>query len=134
MPGAGSIIAIVATDAPLLPHQCERLAQRAGLGVARTGGVGEQTSGDLFLAFATGNQGRLSSYKLGGIPRTVEVAMLSDLAMTPMYDAVVEATEEAIVNALLAAETMTGRDGITAFALDPGRLLEAVSAYGREPA
>ena len=131
MPGAGSIIAIVATDAPLLPHQCERLAQRAGLGVARTGGVGEQTSGDLFLAFATGNRGRLSSYKLGGIPRTVDVAMLSDLAMTPMYDAVVEATEEAIVNALLAAETMTGRDGITAFALDPGRLLEALSAYGR---
>jgi D-aminopeptidase len=120
--GAGSIIAIVATDAPLLPHQCTRLAQRAGLGVARVGGVGEHTSGDIFLCFATGNTG-LSAGELDAEgPVTLPVTMLADAYITGLYDAVVEATEEAIVNALLAAETMRGRDGNLAYALDGDRL------------
>ncbi|MFN8234386.1 MAG: P1 family peptidase [Actinomycetota bacterium] len=69
----------MATDAPLLPHQCERLAQRAGLGIARVGGAGGHSSGDLFLAFSTGNRGRLASYKLGGSAAPIEVAMLPDV-------------------------------------------------------
>jgi D-aminopeptidase len=118
--GAGSIIGIVATDAPLLPHQCNRLAQRAGLGVARTGGVGEPSSGDLFFAFATGND------TFGPDDGVYTVRMLSDTRITAIYDAVVDATEEAILNALLAAETMTGRGGTSAHALDERFLLEAL--------
>lgn len=115
--GSGSIIVVIATDAPLLPHQCQRLAQRAGLGIARTGGVGEHTSGDLFLCFATGNRG-MTPGELGQDSRlTVPLTMLSDAYITPLFDAVVEATEESIVNALFSAETMTGRDGVTAHAL-----------------
>jgi D-aminopeptidase len=129
--GAGSIIIVVGTDAPLLPHQCDRLAQRAGLGVARTGGVAAHSSGDIFLAFSTGNAGRLSTYKLGRGPETFDVTMLSDHVITPLYEAVVEATEEAIVNALLQAETMTGRDGVTVHALPPDRLVEVMGRYGR---
>ncbi len=118
---AGSIIGIVATDAPLLPHQCDRLAQRAGLGMARMGGTGAPTSGDLFLAFATGNRRLVSD------EREVPLRMLSDAQISPFYDAVIESTEEAILNALLAADTMTGRDGNTAYRLEPDLLLEAVS-------
>ena len=129
-PGAaagGSIIALVATDAPLLPGQCERLAQRAGLGVARMGGVGENSSGDLFLAFSTGNRG------LGERSAAVAVHMLPNERMTPLFDAVVEATEEAIVNALCAAETMTGRDGATAHALPLDRLAARFGQAVQEP-
>ena len=122
--GAGSMIAIVATDAPLLPHQCRRLAQRAGLGIARTGGAGENSSGDGFLAFSTANRGRLPADAPGvEPPRVFQVEALADAYLDPLFDGVIEATEEAVVNALLAAETMTGRDGITAYALDPERLL-----------
>jgi D-aminopeptidase len=125
-PGSGSIIGIVATDAPLLPHQCARLAQRAGFGVARTGGVGEHTSGDLFLAFATGNRGLpAEEYTITG-PVAVPVTMLSHGHITALFDAVVEATEEAILNALLTADTMRGRDGVVAHRLDPDRLLAAM--------
>jgi D-aminopeptidase len=112
----GSIIGIAATDAPLLPHQCDRLAQRVGLGVARVGGTAAHTSGDLFFAFATGNRG------LDADAGEVELRMLSDGEITPYYAAVIEATEEAILNAMLAAETMTGRNGRTVYALD-GELL-----------
>jgi D-aminopeptidase len=118
--GAGSIIAIVATDAPLLPHQCDRLAQRAGLGIARVGGAGENSSGDIFLAFATGNRG------LGGTDGASPVEMLANEQMNALFYAAIEATEEAIVNALLAAETMTGYRGATAHALTPDLLLEAL--------
>jgi D-aminopeptidase len=111
-PGAGSIIVIVATDAPLLPHQCERLAQRAALGVARTGGAGENSSGDLMLAFATGNTG------LAEAGDTIQLSMLSNERIDALFYAVIEATEEAIVNALLGAETMTGKGG-TVHRLDP---------------
>jgi D-aminopeptidase len=115
---AGSIIGVVATDAPLLPHQCDRLAQRVGLGVARVGGTAAPTSGDLFFAFSTGNRG------LGVESGEVGLKMLSDGEIGPYYDAVIDATEEAIVNAMLAAETMTGREGNTAYALEPELLAE----------
>jgi D-aminopeptidase len=129
--GAGSVIAIVATDAPLLPHQCRRLAQRAGLGIARTGGAGENSSGDGFLAFSTGNRGRLPVDALNATPpRVFQVDVLADAYIDPLFHGVIEATEEAVVSALLAAETMTGRDGITAHALDPERLRAIISRAG----
>jgi len=129
--GAGSIIVIVATDAPLLPHQCARLAQRAGLGVGRVGGIGEHTSGDLFLCFATGNRG-MTAGAIGEVaPRAYEITMLADAHITPLFEAVVEATEEAIVNALLGAATTEGRDGIVAHALPGERLAQALSAAAR---
>jgi D-aminopeptidase len=129
--GAGSIIVIVATDAPLLPHQCARLAQRAGLGVARVGGVGEHTSGDLFLCFATGNRGMTAGGLDQRAPQTFPLTMLSDVYITPLFDAVVEATEEAIVNAVLGAVTVEGRDGIVAHALPGERLVQALAEAGR---
>jgi D-aminopeptidase len=129
-PGAGSIIAILATDAPLLPHQCDRLAQRAGLGVARTGGGDGNTSGDIFLAFATGNAGVPPEHG-ANIPLKTGVEMLANDYVTDLLTAAIEATEAAIVNALLAAETMVGRDGIVAYGLDHGRLLEVLARYGR---
>jgi D-aminopeptidase len=129
--GAGSIIVIVATDAPLLPHQCERVAQRAGLGVGRVGGAGEHSSGDLFLAFSTGNRGRLESYKSTGDPNPFEVTMLPDAAISPLFWATIEATEEAILNALIAAETMTGINGVTAHGLPHADLVDVMARYGR---
>ena len=125
--GAGSIIVILATDAPLLPGQCERLAQRATIGLARAGGGCEDSSGDLFLCFATGNRG-LPTHGYSSTPAlTTDVRTVSSAYMTALFDAAAEATEEAILNALLAAETMTGRDGITAYGLDPELLLRALS-------
>jgi D-aminopeptidase len=127
----GSIIGIVATDAPLLPHQCARLAQRVGMGVARMGSYASHGSGDLFCAFAVGNRG-LSHHAGEADPRaTVELRMVVDEGINPLFEGVAEATEEAITNALLAAETMTGRDGITAHALDPERLVSIMKAHGR---
>jgi D-aminopeptidase len=124
--GGGSIVVIVATDAPLLPHQCTWLAQRASLGVGRTGGAGEHWSGDIFVAFATGNRD-LPSGDYGVIaPLTVALNMVAGAHLNPLYDAAIEATEEAIVNALLAAQTMTGRDGIVAYALDAYRLVASL--------
>jgi D-aminopeptidase len=116
----GSIIVVVATDAPLLPHQCERLAQRAALGVARTGGAGENSSGDLVLAFATGNALPADSARL-----------VANEAIDPLFYATIEATEEAIVNALLQADTMTGFRGATVHALEPDALVEVLRRYGR---
>jgi D-aminopeptidase len=120
--GAGSIIVVAATDAPLLPHQCARLAQRAALGIARTGGAGEDSSGDLLLAFAVGNRDPEAT---GG------AAVLANERLNPLFYAAIEATEQAIVNALLAAETMTGRDGTTVHALPHDALLDAMRRHGR---
>jgi D-aminopeptidase len=120
----GSIIVVVATDAPLLPSQCERLAQRAGLGIARTGGAGAHSSGDLFLCFSTGNRGLVASDSGSGAPRIRQVATLDDAWISPLFWATIEATEEAIVNALVAAESMTGIDGNVAHALPHDRLQE----------
>ena len=133
-PGAGSIIVIVATDAPLLPHQCERIAQRATLGLARMGSTANHSSGDLVLAFATGNRGLATTDDPGAAaPVTHDVRMVLDNRMTPLFKATVEATEAAVVNALLAAGTLTGRDGVTAHALDHERLVEVMARYGRGP-
>lgn len=127
----GSIIIVVATDAPLLPHQCARLAQRAGLGLARTGGLGATSSGDLFLAFATGNRGMPAGEAEPDAHGVITVRTLVDPALDPLFEGTVEATEEAIANALVAAETMTGRDGITAHRLPHDRLREVMARYGR---
>jgi D-aminopeptidase len=130
-PGAGSIIGIVATDAPLLADQCRRLAQRAVLGLARTGGIGAPSSGDMFLAFATGNRGLRSGEDDRPSLEPVSIQMLPGATLGPMFEATVEATEEAIVNALVAAETMTGRDGNTAHRLPHERLVEVMRQHGR---
>ncbi len=107
----GSIIVIVATDAPLLPHQLKRIARRASLGLARTGSTSGNSSGDIFLAFSTANP---AADKEPG-PNTVRT--VSNQRISPLFTATVEATEEAIVNAMVAATTMSGADGHTAIAL-----------------
>jgi D-aminopeptidase len=122
--GAGSIIVVVATDAPLLPHQCDRLAQRAALGVARTGGAGENSSGDLMLCFATGNRG------LGATEGRVPVELLPNERLDELFYAAIEATEAAILNALLAAETTSGRLGRVVHALPRDRFQELRRRYG----
>lgn len=128
-PGPGeegsSIIVILATDAPLLPFQCRRLAQRAAVGLARTGSYGHNWSGDIFLAFATGNH--LTS-------RTVDpdtVHMLPNPEIDPLFLAAAEATEEAILNAMCAAETMVGWKGRTIHALPTDDLVRAMRKYNR---
>ena len=121
----GSIIAIIGTDAPLLPHQLRRVARRAALGVARMGGIAGAGSGDLFLAFSTGKTGVADSQGVAS------VAMLSDERIDPVYEATVQATEEAIVNALLAARTMTGANALKVPALPHDRLQEVLRKYGR---
>ena len=129
--GSGSIIVVCATDAPLLPHQCRRLAQRASLGIARTGGAGEHSSGDILLAFSTARQGLPPSEgEADDEPVTVPLTMFVDSHIDSLFHAAVEATEAAIVNALLAAETMTGRRGVTAYGLEPDLLLEAMRRFG----
>jgi D-aminopeptidase len=125
-PGGGSIIVILATDAPLLPGQCERLAQRASIGLGRMGGGCDDGSGDLFLALATGNTGIPRSGFPIRSPVTFPLQMVPSERMTPLFSAAAEATEEAILNALLAAGDMTGRDGITAYGLTPDLLLGAL--------
>jgi D-aminopeptidase len=123
--GAGSIIVLVATDAPLLPGQCDRVAQRAGLGIGRMGGMGGHSSGDFMVCFATGNRGLAAD---DGVRRQLkyDIAMLSHDAMDGLFEAVIDATEEAILNALLAGETMTGLGGNTVHALPHDLLLEAL--------
>jgi D-aminopeptidase len=123
----GSIIVVLATDAPLLPHQCDRLARRASIGLGRMGGGCEDGSGDIFLAFATGNGG-IPRAGLSELPATIPLAMIPNERMTPLFYAAAEATEEAILNALLAAGTVTGRDGITAHGLTPDLLLGALDS------
>ena len=125
-PGTGSIIVVLATDAPLLPIQCDRLAIRAGVGLARMGGGLDDGSGDIFLAFATGNRGLPRAVLDADLPQTVPVRMLPNERMTPLFHAAAEATEAAILNAMLAAGTVTGRDGITAHGLAPDVLLAAL--------
>ena len=121
----GSIIIIVATDAPLLPHQLERIARRATMGLARTGATSGNGSGDIFLAFSTANDG------VAAAPREIHVNMLSNSRISALFSATVEATEEAIVNALIAAETMTGVEGRRVEAIPHGRLKEILKKYGR---
>jgi D-aminopeptidase len=121
----GSIIIVVATDAPLLPHQLERVATRAALGVGRMGGLGENGSGDIFIAFSTANPTAAADTGLA------TVTMLPNDRIDPIFEATVQATEEAIINAMLAAETMTGADSIRAYALPHDRLRAALRKYNR---
>jgi L-aminopeptidase/D-esterase-like protein len=123
--GRGSIIVIVATDAPLLPHQLERIARRVSLGMGRLGSFAGNSSGDLFLAFSTANPG---AAKPEGTPALV---MLPNDRIDPLFRATVEATEEAVVNAMLAAQTMTGVDGIRVFGLPGDRVVAALKKYNR---
>ena len=124
-PPSKSIIIIIGTDAPLLPNQLERLARRAALGLARTGSISSNGSGDIFLAFSTANPGAASAQG------TAQISMLPNQRITPLFTAVVQATEEAIVNALIAAETMTGRNGNTVRAISHDRVREILRKYGR---
>ena len=124
-PAGSSIIVVMATDAPLLPFQCRRLAQRATIGCARVGCVGHNGSGDLFLAFATGN------HIAAGADVLLDVQMLPNHHLNPFFEAAAEAVEEAIVNALTGAETISGRQGRIAHALPLDRLREVMARYGR---
>jgi L-aminopeptidase/D-esterase-like protein len=121
----GSVIIVLATDAPLLPHQLKRLARRTALGLARTGSVAGNGSGDLFIAFSTANAG---AAKPSG---TAHLTMLPNERIDPLFEATVQATEEAVINALVAAETMTGRDGHTITALPHDRVREILKAHRR---
>jgi D-aminopeptidase len=123
--GMGSIIIVVATDAPLLPHQLERVATRASLGVGRMGGLGENSSGDIFIAFSTANP------RAAADTGVATLAMLPNDLINPIFEATVQATEEAIVNAMLAAETMTGADSIRTYALPHDRLRAVLRKYNR---
>jgi L-aminopeptidase/D-esterase-like protein len=120
-----SIIIVLATDAPMLPHQLERLARRASLGLARTGSISANSSGDIFLAFSTANAGAASAAPVA------HVGMISNERITTVFEAAVLATEEAIINAMIAAETMTGRNGTTVQAIPHDRVREILRKYGR---
>ena len=123
-PGDGSIIIVVATDAPLLPHQLKRLAKRAALGIGRMGGTASNGSGDIFVAFSTANP----SADVSGI---ANVQLLGNDQLSPLFEAAVQATEEAITNTLVAAETMTGADGFRVFGLPHARVQTAMQKYNR---
>jgi len=122
---AGSIIIVVATDAPLLPHQLKRLGRRAALGLARTGSVAGNGSGDLFIAFSTANP------RAGDTKGTPALTMLPNDSMGPLFEATVGATEEAILNALVAARTMTGHEGHRVIALPHDRVREILRRHSR---
>ena len=126
-PGAGSIIAVVATDAPLFGHQCQALARRVTAGLARTGTSGSHFSGDLFLAFSTANPGAFRP----DAPTAQQLTFIPWGHLDPFYQAVVQATEEAVVNALVANEEMTGRDGHRTPALPRDRVVELLARAGR---
>jgi len=122
----GSIIVVVATDAPLLPSQMKRIAKRVTLGLGRLGSISGDGSGDIFIAFSTANPGAGLALK-----KTVAVQMLPNSHMDALFEATVQATEEAVVNALVAAKTMTGVDGHTVEALPHDRLREVLKKYNR---
>lgn len=121
----GSIIVVVATDAPLLPHQLKRVVKRAALGIGRMGGIGGDSSGDIFIAFSTANPEAAAS------DRIAIIQAIPNETINPVFEATIDATSEAILNAMLAAETMTGANGRTVYALPPDRLLAALRKYGR---
>src|SRR5579859_1589021 len=126
-PGAGSVIAVVATDAPLFPNQCQAFARRVTSGLARTGTSGSHFSGDLFLAFSTANPGAFR-------PDAAALSRLDFVPwehLDPFFEAVVQATEEAVVNALVANEDMTGRDGHRTPALPRQKVVDLLTAKGR---
>ncbi len=121
----GSIIIVIATDAPLLPHQIKRIARRASLGLGRNGSISGNGSGDIFVAFSTANPGVATAQNVVG------VQMMPNEKLNPLFEATVQATEEAIINAMVAAETMTGVDGHKVVALPHDRLRAILKKYGR---
>jgi D-aminopeptidase len=121
----GSIIVVIATDAPLLPHQLRRVAARATLGLARTGSISGNSSGDIFIAFSTANPGA------GATSGVAKLSMIPNERIDPIFAATVQATEEAIINALVAAETMTGRDDHMVIGIPHDRVRELMRKYGR---
>jgi L-aminopeptidase/D-esterase-like protein len=121
----GSIIIVIATDAPLLPHQTKRLARRATMGLARTGSTSGNSSGDIFIAFSTGNP------RAAAAKAPASVSMVPNEELNPVFEATVQATEEAIINAMLGAETMTGVNGHRVAALPHDRLREVLRKYNR---
>jgi L-aminopeptidase/D-esterase-like protein len=124
----GSIIVVVATDAPLLPHQLKRIATRVSLGIGRQGGFGGNGSGDIFIAFSTANP---RAWHDDGPLTTIK--MLPNDRITPLFQATAQATEAAITNALLAAETMTGANDLRIYKMPVDRMLAAMKKYGRLP-
>lgn len=120
-----SIIAVVATDAPLLPHQLKRLARRVPLGLARVGTMALNGSGEIFIAFSTANAENMQ----GKGP--FKVKALDNESLNPLFEATVQATEEAVVNAMMAARTMTGINGNTVYAIPQDRLVEILAKYNR---
>ena len=123
--GDGSIIVVIATDAPLLAHQMKRLARRVPMGVGKVGGYGHDGSGDIFIAFSTANSNVAFS------DGTVNVEMLPNWMISPLFEATVQAVEEAIVNTLVAAETMEGINNNKVWALPHGRLIQIMKKYNR---
>jgi L-aminopeptidase/D-esterase-like protein len=124
---AGSIIVVIATDAPLEAHQLKRLARRVPLGLARTGSIGHHSSGDIFLAFSTANEEAFATPR--GQLRRMEAIVAGDI--DPIFIATIEATEEAIIDSMIANATMVGRDGKTCVALPHDRLIDVMKKYGR---
>jgi L-aminopeptidase/D-esterase-like protein len=122
----GSIITVVATDAPLLPFQLKRLVKRVALGIGRMGGLGGDSSGDIFVAFSTANG-------MSAVDTVTTVQMFPNPAINPLFEATVDATEEAIVNAMFAAETMTGADGFRVHALPTDQVVSLLRKAGRIP-
>jgi len=127
-PDQGSIIVVVATDAPLLPHQLKRIATRVSLGIGRQGGFGGNSSGDIFVAFSTANA--RAWFNDGPV---TNVTMLPNDRITPLFQASAQATEAAITNALLAAETTTGANDLRIYAMPVDRMLGVMKKYGRMP-
>ena len=123
--GDGSIIVVIATDAPLLAHQMKRLARRVPMGVGKVGGYGHDGSGDIFIAFSTANSNVAFS------DGTVNVEMLPNWMISPLFEATVQAVEEAIINTLVAAETMEGINNNKVWALPHGRLIQIMKKYNR---
>jgi L-aminopeptidase/D-esterase-like protein len=125
LPGKdSSIIVVVATDAPLMPHQLKRLARRVPLGLARVGTMALNGPGEIFIAFSTANQGTY-------LKKNATISTMDNESLNPVFEAVVQATEEAVVNAMIAGRTMTGINGNTAYALPQDRLVEVLRKYNR---
>ena len=123
--GDGSIIVVVATDAPLLPHQLKRIAQRVPLGIGIVGGRGSNGSGDIFIAFSTANEGAFSRSEV------ISVKVFPNDLITPLFEATVQSVEEAIVNAMVAADTMEGVNGNKSYGIPHDQLVDVLTRYGR---
>jgi D-aminopeptidase len=132
-PGSGSIIVVVATDAPLLPDQCRRIATHAGVGLSRVGGGASDPSGDILIAFSTGNSDIPPEYYRPDPPSTHTATSVPHQRLSTLLEATADATEEAILNSVLAAEDMVGRDGVTSYALDPARLIKILQDHRTWP-